>query len=125
MAKLKKQLDIRSFLKMYLEVRLLFKRVFTKDQRRIFAFQRDRLPMLEDEDSFDSDLNVEQDIHHLKTVNEFTSLIGKYKIETDLDRRLLLGVLVRDCSSLKQGGNWHQDYSSESLTTERETYLVN
>ena len=59
--------------------------------------------MLEDEDSFDSDLNVEQDIHQLKTVDEFTSLIGKYRIETDLDRRLLLGVLVRDCS-LKKGG---------------------
>ena len=32
-----KQLDIRSFLKMYLDVRLLTKRFMTKDQRKLFA----------------------------------------------------------------------------------------
>ena len=56
---MKEQLDIRSFLKMYLDVRLLIKRTMTKEQRRLFAYQRDRLPLLEDEDSFDSDLDVD------------------------------------------------------------------
>ena len=94
---MKTQLDIRSFLKMYLDVRLLTKRTMTKDQRKLFAYQRDRLPKLEDEDSFDSDLDVDQDIHHSKAVKEFTGLITHYRIESGLDRKLLLGVLVRDC----------------------------
>ena len=68
----------------------------TAEQRKLFAYQRDRLPMLEDEDSFDSDLDVDQDIRHPKAIKEFISQIARYKIETDLDRKLLLGVLVRD-----------------------------
>ena len=54
-----KQLDLRSFMKMYLDVRLLLKRTLIEPQRKLFAYQRDRLPMLEDEDSFDSDLDVD------------------------------------------------------------------
>ena len=54
--------------------------------------------MLEDEDSFDSDLDVDTDIKELKAVEEFTSLVRRYTIETDFDRKLLLGVLVRDCN---------------------------
>ena len=52
--------------------------------------------MLSDEDSFDSDLDFNTDIWHSREVKEFTSQITQYKIETDLDRKLLLGVLVRD-----------------------------
>ena len=66
MDRMKKQLDIRSFLKMYLDVRLLIKRTMTESQRKLFAYQRDRLPMLEDEESFDSDLEVELDIYKPK-----------------------------------------------------------
>ena len=110
MDKVEKQLDIRSFLKMYLDVRLLLKRVFTKDQRRIFAFQRDRLPLMHDEDSFDSDLDVDHNIHSEKVVEEFTSLVGEYKIETDMDRKLLLGVLVRDCHLEKVSDGLDADF---------------
>ena len=66
MDRMEKQLDIRSFLKMYLDVRLLIKRTMTESQRKLFAYQRDRLPMLEDEESFDSDLEVELDIYKPK-----------------------------------------------------------
>ena len=51
---------------MYLDVRLLIKRTMTESQRKLFAYQRDRLPMLEDEESFDSDLEVELDIYKPK-----------------------------------------------------------
>lgn len=95
--KMETQLDIRSFLKMYLDVRLLIKRTLTKDQRKLFALQRDRLPLLEDEDSFDSDLNADQDIRLPKAIKEVKIMIDNYKIETGLDRKLLLGVLQRDC----------------------------
>ena len=53
--------------------------------------------MLYDEDSFDSDLDVDYNIHSERVVKEFISLVGEYKIATDMDRKLLLGVLVRDC----------------------------
>ena len=96
MDKMEKQLDIRSFLKMYLDVRLLTKRTLTEDQRKLFAIQRDRLPVLEDQDSFDSDLDSVQDIWHPTAVEKFTDKIIEHKIESDLDRKLLLGVLVRD-----------------------------
>ena len=76
--KMETQLDIRSFLKMYLDVRLLIKRTLTKGQRKLFALQRDRLPLLEDEDSFDSDLNVDQDIHLPKAIKEVTTIIDNY-----------------------------------------------
>lgn len=82
---------------MYLDVRLLIKRTMSPVQRKLFAFQKDRLPMLDDSDSFDSDLDIDKDIRKTKSVNEFIQLIGQYTIETDLDRKLLLGVLVRDC----------------------------
>ena len=95
--KMETQLDIRSFLKMYLDVRLLIKRTLTKDQRKLFALQRDRLPLLEDEDSFDSDLNADQDIRLPKAIEEVKIMIDTYKIESGLDRKLLLGVLQRDC----------------------------
>ena len=34
--------------------------------------------------------------HAAKVAMQFSSLLSKYQIETDLDRKLLLGVLVRD-----------------------------
>ena len=37
MGNMERQLDIRSFLKMYLDVRLLTKRTMTMDQRKLFA----------------------------------------------------------------------------------------
>ena len=52
--------------------------------------------MLEDEDSFDSDLDVDQDIRKPQAIPEFVNFISKYQITSDLDRKLLLGVLVRD-----------------------------
>lgn len=82
---------------MYLDVRLLIKRTMNEDQRKLFALQRDRMIMLEDEESFDSDLDIDRDIRHPHAVKEFTSMIAHYRIKTELDRRLLLGVLVRDC----------------------------
>ena len=95
--KMETRLDIRSFLKMYLNVRLLIKRTMTKDQRKLFALQRDRLPLLEDEDSFDSDLDADPDIRLPKAIEEISSIIiSNYKIEIELDRKLLLGVMVRD-----------------------------
>ena len=96
---LERQLDIRSFVKTRLDLRLLIKRTMSKKQRKLFAYQRDRLPHLNDsnEDSFDSSLDVDQDIHHPDTIMEFTKSLGKYRVESDLDRKLLLGVLVRDC----------------------------
>ena len=95
------QLDLRSFMKMYLDVRLLVKRTLTEDQRKLFAYQRDRLLMIEDEDSFDSDLDLDKDIRDPQAVQKFVEFLGEYKIETDLDRKLLLGVLIRDYHNKK------------------------
>ena len=60
----------------------------------------------EDEESLDSDDDLdggvsEEEIHDdlshaAKVTMQFSSLLSKYQIETDLDRKLLLGVLVRD-----------------------------
>lgn len=96
MDRMTSHLDIRSFLKMYVDLRLLIKRLMTGPQRKLFAYQKDRLPMLEDEDSFDSDLDVEEKVHQPESLQEFSSMLGKYEIKTELDRRLLLGVLERD-----------------------------
>ena len=52
--------------------------------------------MLEDEDSFDSDLDVDQSIRKPQAIPEFVNFITKYQIASDLDRKLLLGVLMRD-----------------------------
>ena len=101
MGKMERQLDIRSFLKMYLDVRLIIKRTMTMDQRKLFALQRDRLALLEDEDSFDSDLDVDRDIRDPDAVRKFSNQITEHRIESDLDRKLLLGVLVRDHSLRK------------------------
>ena len=68
--------------------------------------------MLRDEDSFDSDLDINADIWHSQEVKEFTSQITQYKIETDLDRKLLLGVLVRD---------YHLNHGSARLPEPRST----
>lgn len=106
-------LDIRSFMKMYLDVRLLIKRTLTEDQRRLFAYQRDRLPMVEDEESFDSDLGVDNGIREPEAVKKFVTFLESYKIESELDRRLILGVLIRDFHNKKMqtGGEMVvQDY---------------
>ena len=116
--KMETQLDIRSFFKMYLDVRLLIKRTLTKDQRKLFALQRDRLPLLEDEDSFDSDLNADQDIRLPKAIKEVKRMIDNYKIETGLDRKLLLGVLQRDCHH-----HWGQAQQQNSTNTINSSYL--
>ena len=65
MDKMEKQLDIRSFLKTHLDVRLLIKRTMTEDCLKLFALQRDRLPH---EDSSDSDLDIDKDIRHPNNV---------------------------------------------------------
>ena len=38
MGNLDRELDLRSFLKVRLDVRLLLKRVFTEDQHRLFTY---------------------------------------------------------------------------------------
>ena len=117
--KMEMQLDIRSILKMNLDVRLLTKRTMTKDQRKLFALQRDRLPLVEDEDSYDSDLNADQDILHLpEAIKEVKKMIDNYKIETGLDRKLLLGVLQRDCHH-----HWAQVQQQQTKNTINSTYL--
>ena len=69
---------------MHLDVRLLLKRTLTKDQKGLFAFQRDRLPILEDDNSeessnFDYYKDIGKDIYRSeKVASEFTSLISKY-----------------------------------------------
>ena len=68
--------------------------------------------MLSDEDSLDSDLDVNTEIWNSLEVKEFTSQIIQYKIETDLDRKLLLGVLVRD---------YHLNHGSARLPVPRST----
>ena len=59
--------------------------------------------MHEDEESLDLDdlEGTSEEIndgpsHAAKVAMQFSSLLSKYQIETDLDRKLLLGVLVRD-----------------------------
>ena len=66
--------------------------------------------MYEDRDSFDSNSEVDESIWRPEAVKEFTDLISKYRVKTDLDQRLLVGVLVRD---------WHLkkfDFSDSHLT---------
>ena len=100
MNKMETQLDIRSFFKMYQDLRLLIKRTMTEEQQKIFALQRDRLPLIEDEykdeDGFDSDLGVDHDIRHPDEIKKFSATIIGHSIESDLDRKLLQGVLIRD-----------------------------
>lgn len=48
------------------------------------------------EESFDSDLDVDQEVWQPESIKAFSSQISQFKIENDLDRKLLLGVLVRD-----------------------------
>ena len=59
--------------------------------------------MHEDEESLDSDdldgssEKIHNDPSHAaKVAMQFSSFLSKYQIETDLDRKLLLGVLIRD-----------------------------
>ena len=96
MNKMETQLDIRSFFKVYQDLRLLIKRTMTEEQQKIFALQRDRLPLIEDEDGFDSDLGVDHDIRHPDEIKKFSDTIIEHSIESDLDRKLLQGVLIRD-----------------------------
>ena len=53
--------------------------------------------MPEDEDSFDSDLDIDKDNRTPEAVQKFVSSLQQYEIETDLDRKLIMGVLERDC----------------------------
>lgn len=78
MGNLRTQLDIRSFLKMYLDVRLLSKRILSKNQRKLFSYQRDRLPIVEDTDSFESDLDVDEDVRKPREVQEFIKMATQY-----------------------------------------------
>ena len=98
MNKMETQLDIRSFFKMYQDLRLLIKRTMKEEQQKIFALQRDRLPLIEDvdKDGFDSDLGVDHDIRHPDEIKKFSATIIGHSIESDLDRKLLQGVLIRD-----------------------------
>lgn len=78
---MKMKLDLRSFLKIYIDLRLLVKRTMTVQQRKLFAYQRDRLLMLEDEDSFDSELDVDEDTRRPEAVKAFmNNVIDKYVI---------------------------------------------
>ena len=91
----------------------------TAPQLKLFAYQRDRLPLLEeDHDSFDSDLDVDLDIRKPKAITKFTDSLSRYHIETDLDRELLLGVLMRDCH-LKQHRRYFLDQQRHSPPTNR------
>ena len=54
------------------------------------------MPEEEDEDSSDSDLDLDQDIRGPKEAKKFVQSLKEYKIETELDRKLLTGVLQRD-----------------------------
>ena len=62
MSGLTDKLDLRRLLKMYVDVRMLTKRLMNGPQRKLFAYQRDRLPLLEGEVSPDSDLDLDVEV---------------------------------------------------------------
>ena len=41
-------------------------------------------------------MDIDHALHQPEAIKEFTRSISQYRVETDLDRKLLLGVLVRD-----------------------------
>ena len=83
--------------------------------------------MYEDRDSFDSNSEVDESIWRPEAVKEFTDLISKYRVKTDLDQRLLVGVLVRDWHLKKfDFSNSHlTDRSGDSVNNRSESLLSN
>ena len=55
------------------------------------------MPMPKDEESFDSDLDIDKDNRSPKAIQKFISSLKQHKIETAPDWKLLIGVLERDC----------------------------
>ena len=61
---------------MYADVRLITKRFMTGPQRKLFSYQRDRLHLLEDNLSSDSDLDQGLELRSAKALKKFHSTLG-------------------------------------------------
>lgn len=102
-----KQLDIKTIIKSQAILKLLVRRTLTTTQQKLLAHQRDKLPSLQSENSTQSD-----EFTHVGSAcdsNEpplslqvFLEDLRGFKPKSDLDRKLLLGLLMRDGSKTGQ-----------------------
>lgn len=98
-----RHLDLRNIIQSQLTLAMLLKRTLTKDQRLLLAWQRDRLPALYLDSEDEGDLSTSggddfaaQAKRDPKHVKGFMKQMKEFAPETDLDRRLLRGVIDRD-----------------------------
>lgn len=99
-------LDLRNIIESQITLMQFLNRSLTKHQRLMLEYQRSRLPdaskLNTSSSSVDSNLDVdESEKRSGKRVRHFLEDMHGFTAETELDVRLLLGLLVRDETLLK------------------------
>ena len=96
MRHLVKSLDIETIRRHQIDLKLLVKRIFTKQQLTLFRYQRDRLLAKKESTGLSSPDEMQKALitkDHLGVLNKFVPVC-------DLDKRLFRGVLLRDDQNL-------------------------
>ena len=121
---MERHLDLRNIIQSQTTLAILLKRTLTKNQRLLLAWQRDVVPNFasdHDMSSSGGDDFVAQSKRDPGRVATFMKEMKKFNPETDLDRRLLLGVIMRDAhdisGKMKQASDGMDDISAEDPYT--------
>ena len=89
-------MDIRNLVKAQVDLRIILKRMLSKEQRLLFELQKSRVvPSVTGKSSSSSD---EQQDHmtNKKLLKETERYLYGFEMRTELDKRLLMGVLRRN-----------------------------
>ena len=102
-ARIDTHLDMRNIIENQVTLKMLLKRSLTKKQKLMLDYQRDRLPVLSDTSSSDGgrrdDNGIKVDVSTKYKPGPMKVLLEgltNFAPETELDRKLLLGIIERE-----------------------------
>jgi len=110
-------LDIRNIINMQKTLRIILKHTFTPKQRKMVAYQRDRLPFVDSESNSDSDWQPDYEAWMPRNYRKFLLSLRGFETKTKLDRSLLLGVLERSSSGKKDLQTRQKTYKQQERMT--------
>ena len=102
MDRMTKEMDLETMIRTNLDLRLLIRRLLTPEQQTLFKYQRDRLLSAKSSDSEESECDDLWEISEKESLKkQHMKKIRNFVPSSDLDRRLLVGLIRRDKSAPK------------------------
>ena len=95
---LKSSLDIQTIIRHQVDMKLLLRRIFSPEQQMMFKLQKDRIPHTDTPNSYTEKVDDYEvrSARDEKSLAQLHAMLKSFNFTTDLDKKLLIGVINRD-----------------------------